>query len=75
MTICHLKYASQFSVTIQLNDRKVDAVVDTTAEISIVSDKMTKSLKKAQPKLRDIDEYECFRGGSNKTEDYVAVVQ
>lgn len=34
-TFCQLKFASQFSITIQVSHREVDAVVDTTAEVTI----------------------------------------
>ena len=44
--VCQLKSASQYSLNIQVGDRCVSAVVDSAAEVSIISDKVYRSLKK-----------------------------
>ena len=44
--VCQLKSASQYSLNIQIGDRCVSAVVDSAAEVSIISDKVYRSLKK-----------------------------
>ena len=52
--VCQLKSASQYSLNIQIGDRFVSAVVDSAAEVSIISDKVYRSLKKPPKKLQEI---------------------
>ena len=52
--VCQLKSASQYSLNIQIGDRCVSAVVDSAAEVSIISDKVYRSLKKPPKKLQEI---------------------
>ena len=52
--VCQLRSASQFSINLQVGDRCVSAVVDSAAEVSIISDKVYRSLKKTPNKLRDV---------------------
>ena len=52
--ICQLKSASQFSMNIQVGNRCVSAVVDSAAEVSLISDKVYRSLAKPPKKLQDV---------------------
>lgn len=54
VTVCQMKSASQFSMNIQVSDREKNTVVDTAAEVKIISDKVYQSLKKPPPTLRDV---------------------
>ena len=52
--ICQLKSASQFSMNIQVGNRCVSAVVDSAAEVSLISDKVYRLLAKPPKKLQDV---------------------
>ena len=54
VTVLQLRSASQFTMAIQVGDKHVEAVVDSAAEVSIISDRVYKALKKPPPKLRDV---------------------
>jgi transposase InsO family protein len=52
--ICQLKSESLFSLEVQVGELMVEAVVDTAAQVSIISDRVFQRMKKAPPKLRDV---------------------
>jgi transposase InsO family protein len=52
--ICQLKSESLFSLEVQVGELMVEAVVDTAAQVSIISDRVFQRLKKSPPKLRDV---------------------
>ncbi len=52
--VCQLRSASLFSMPIQVGERVVDAVVDTAAEATIISDTVYHSLSKKPPKIKDV---------------------
>ncbi|KAH3872793.1 hypothetical protein DPMN_036016 [Dreissena polymorpha] len=45
---------SQFCMKVQVDDIVVDAVVDSAAEISIISDRIYEAMKQPPPRLRDV---------------------
>ena len=51
VNVCQLRSASQFTMAIQVGDRPVKAVLDSTAEVTIVSDKVYETLKHPPKKL------------------------
>lgn len=51
--VCQLKSISQFSMHIQVGDKEVTVIVDSAAEVSIISDKVYQSLKNPPKKLRE----------------------
>ncbi len=53
-TVCQLQSASQFSMDVQVGDRIVEAVVDTAAEATIISDKLYDSLTKKPKKVKSV---------------------
>ena len=54
VTVCQLRSASQYSIQIMVSGSIVDAVVDTAAEVTIISDRFYRSLKKPPAKVRDV---------------------
>ena len=54
MTVCQLQSVSQFSLEIQLGDKPVRAIVDSAAQVTIISEKMYRKLKRPPKKLRDV---------------------
>ena len=53
VTVQQLRSASQFTMTIEVGDRNVNAVVDSAAEVTILSDKVYQALTHKPPKLRE----------------------
>ena len=45
VTVCQLRSASQYSIQIRVGGSVVDAVVDTAAEVTIISDRLYRSLR------------------------------
>jgi hypothetical protein len=54
VTVCQLQSLSQFSMDIQVGDQIVEAIVDTAAQVTIISDRLYSRLKKKPNKLRDV---------------------
>ena len=54
VTVRQLRSASQFTMAIQVGNRPVKAVVDSAAEVTIVSDKVYEALKHPPKKLREV---------------------
>ena len=54
VTVHQLRSASQFTMAIGVGDRKVNAVVDSAAEVTILSDKVYQALTHKPPKLREV---------------------
>ena len=54
VTVCMLRSVSKFTVPIQVNDVAVEAVLDSSAEVTITSEKIYESLKKPPKKLYDV---------------------
>ncbi len=52
--VCMLKSVSMFSIPVQVGDKMVDAVVDTAAEVTIISDRVYAALKQPPKRLRDV---------------------
>ena len=58
--ICQLRSASHFSLPIQVEGMEIKAVVDTAAEVTIISDRFYKSMK-YQPKANKENATACSR--------------
>ncbi|MES9882037.1 MAG: pol polyprotein [Sedimenticola sp.] len=54
VTVCLVNSATQFSTEVQVGNRIVEAVVDTGAEFSIISDRVYRSLRKPPNRIRDV---------------------
>ena len=54
VNVRQLRSASQFTMAIPVGDRPVKAVVDSAAEVTIVSDKVYETLKHPPKKLREV---------------------
>ena len=54
VTVRQLRSVSQFTMAIQVGNRSVKAVVDSAAEVTIVSDKVYETLKHPPKKLREV---------------------
>ena len=54
VTVRQLRSVSQFTMAIQVGNRPVKAVVDSAAEVTIVSDKVYETLKHPPKKLREV---------------------
>ena len=54
VVICQVTSISKFTVSIQIGDKPVTAVVDTAAQVTIISDKVYHSLKHKPPVLRKV---------------------
>ena len=54
ITICQLPSSSMFSVTVSLQDVKLLAVMDTTAEVTIISDSIFRELQPTPPYLKKV---------------------
>ena len=54
VTVRQLRSVSQFTMAIQVGNRPVKAVVDSAAEMTIVSDKVYETLKHPPKKLREV---------------------
>ena len=52
VTVCQLQSVSQFSLEVQVAEKTVDAVVDSGAQVSIISEKLYNSLQNPPKKLR-----------------------
>jgi hypothetical protein len=46
--------AAQFCLKVQVGDVMVDAVIDSAAEVSLISDRVYKAMKQPPPKQRDV---------------------
>ena len=53
--VCQLKLASQFSMPIQVGDKEVTGIVDSAADVSIISDKVYQSLKNPPKKTPQVN--------------------
>ena len=51
--ICQIRSASQFTLKVQVSNKTVKAVVDTAAQVTIISDKVFNSLKNKPKKISD----------------------
>ena len=54
VTVCMLKSVSKFTVPVQVDGVAVEAVLDSTAEVTIISDKIYESLTTPPKKLYDV---------------------
>lgn len=54
VTVCQLKSVSQFSMEIQVGDQTVEAIVDTAAQVTIISDRLYNRLKRKPQKIREV---------------------
>ena len=52
MNICQLRSASQFSLAIQVDDKPIRAVVDSAAEVNIISDGIYQSIGSPPHKVK-----------------------
>ena len=52
--VCQVKSATQFTMQVQICDVPIKAVVDTAAQVTIISDKVYHALKKPPRVLRDV---------------------
>ncbi|KAH3847111.1 hypothetical protein DPMN_089425 [Dreissena polymorpha] len=52
--VSQLGSAAQFRLKVQVGDVMVDAVVDSAAEVSLISDRVYKAMKQPLPKGRDV---------------------
>ncbi|KAH3750814.1 hypothetical protein DPMN_185349 [Dreissena polymorpha] len=50
----HTSSISLFCMNVQVGDIVVNAIVDSASEVSIISEKVYKSMKHPPPKLRDV---------------------
>ena len=79
VNVRQLRSVSQFTMAIQVGNRPVKAVVDSAAEVTIVSDKVYEALKHPPKKLREVtlqiagDEGVC--SGTSQNENWHSVVQ
>ncbi|KAH3872928.1 hypothetical protein DPMN_036151 [Dreissena polymorpha] len=46
--------AAQYCLNVQVGDVMVDAVIDSAAEVSLISDRVYKAMKQSPPKQRDV---------------------
>ena len=53
LVICQIRSASQFTLKVQVSNKTVKAVVDTAAQVTIISDKVFNSLKHKPKKISD----------------------
>ena len=49
-----IRSASQFTTNVEIQDQTIHAVVDTAAQVTMVSDKVYNALSRKPPKLRDV---------------------
>jgi predicted aspartyl protease len=54
VVVCQIASVSQFTVGVQVGDRPVTAVVDTAAQVTIISDRVFQSLKHKPPTIRTV---------------------
>lgn len=54
VTMCQLKSVSQFSMKIQVGDQTVEAIVDTAAQVTIISDRLCNWLRGKPQKSREV---------------------
>ena len=54
VNICQLRSASQFNLAIQVDDKPIRAVVDSAAEVTIISDRIYQSLGSPPQKVKDV---------------------
>ena len=54
VTVQQLRSTSQFTMTIEVGDRKINMVVDPAVEVNILSDKVYQALTHKPPKLREV---------------------
>ena len=54
VTVCQLQSVSQFSLEVQVAEKTVNAVVDSGAQVSIISEKLYNSLHSPPKKLRTV---------------------
>ena len=52
--VCQMRSISQYAMHIQVNDKSIKAVVDTAAQVTIISDRVFKSLKNKPKQLRTV---------------------
>ena len=52
VVVCQVNSSSQFTINVQVGDVPVTAVVDTAAQVTIISDRVYKSLKHKPSKIR-----------------------
>lgn len=52
VVVCGLQPMAEFSMVVQVGKTEVRAIVDTAAQVTIISDKIYNSLRKQPPKLR-----------------------
>ena len=54
VTVCHLRSISQLSIEVGVNDLTVEAVVDTAAEVTILSDRVFDKLRNKPQVLQEV---------------------
>ena len=54
VTVCTLRSVSKFTIPVQVQGRTVEAVLDSAAEVTIISDRVYASLKAPPEKLYDV---------------------
>lgn len=52
--VCMLRSVSKFTVTVQVEDLTVDAILDSAAEVTIISDRVNESMSASPEKLYDV---------------------
>ena len=54
VSVCQMRSASQFTMEAMVGDRTIRAVVDTAAQVTIISDRVYQSLSRKPPKIREV---------------------
>ena len=54
VTVCMLRSVSKFTVPVQVEDLTVDAILDSAAEVTIISDRVYESMSAPPEKLYDV---------------------
>ena len=54
VTVCMLRSVSKFTVPVQIEELKIDAVLDSAAEVTIISDRVYESMSAPPGKLYDV---------------------